>query len=165
MRFYTVHLPGHLPGGEARTENTALGHAVLVREGFNWLAFFFAPFWAVAEGLWLTAVLLIAALAALIVVPTALGLGPLLPVVLGLGYGVLAGLSANDWRRAGLAARGYRLVEVVAAPGLARALMRYAEAAGPGSRPASQALARPVAPAAAGARGTLDLDPSPGFWS
>ena len=51
MRFYTVHLPG----GDDGAEDGTLGRAILVREGFNWLAFFFAPFWALAEGLWLAA--------------------------------------------------------------------------------------------------------------
>ena len=69
MRFYTVHLPGSDVGAGDGT----LGRAVLVREGFNWLAFFFAPFWALAEGLWLAAVPLIAALAAIVVVPAGVG--------------------------------------------------------------------------------------------
>ena len=156
MRFYTVHLPGSDEGAEAGT----LGRAIFVREGFNWLAFFFAPFWALAEGLWLAAAVLIAALAAIVVVPEALGLGPLAPVVLGLGYGVLAGMSANDLRRAGLATRGYRLVEVVAAPSRPQALIRYAEAMTP-------APMQPAAPSAGAARArrTLGLDPDPGFWS
>ena len=156
MRFYTVHLPV----GEG---GAALGHAVLVRDGFNWLAFFFAPFWALAEGLWLAALPLVAALAVLIAVPLALDLGPLLPVVLGLGYGVLAGFSANDLRRAGLAARGWRLVEVVAAPSRAHALMRYAEA---GGGPAPMPRPTPAtAPAAGRAPGTLDWGPGPDVWS
>ena len=156
MRFYTVHIPD----GDEGAEGSALGRAVFVREGFNWLAFFFAPFWALAEGLWLAAVPLIAALAVIIVVPTVLGLGPLLPVVLGLGYAVLAGMSGNDLRRAGLAGRGYRLVEVVAAPSRAQALIRYAEAVTPA--PAQQYT---PAATAARARRTLGLDPDPGFWS
>ena len=158
MRFYTVHLPD----GEAEAGGAALGRAVLVREGFNWLAFFFAPFWAVAEGLWLAAAPLIAALAALIAVPVLLGLGPVWPAALGLGYGVLAGMSANDWRRAGLAARGYRLVEVVAAPDRARAVIRYAEAGGPAPRPPPP-TARPAVPGRP--EGGLGLGPSPGFWT
>ena len=156
MRFYTVHLPG----GDEGAEDGTLGRAVFVREGFNWLAFFFAPFWALAEGLWLAAVPLIAVLAAIIAVPAVLGLEPLLPVVLGLGYGVLAGMSGNDLRRAGLAARGYRLVEVVAAPSRAQAFIRYAEAVTPA--PAQQPAPAAVA---ARARRTLGLDPDPGFWS
>ena len=157
MRFYTVHLPG----GDGDAVGTALGRAVLVREGFDWLAFFFAPFWALAHGLWLAALPLIAAPAAFIAVPLALGLGPLLPAVLGLGYAVLAGLAANDLRRAGLAARGYRLVEVVAAPDCAQALIRYAESViDPAPRPASF----PPPQDAARAPGTRGLDPSPGFW-
>ena len=161
MRFYTVHLPEGDGGGEG----APLGRAVLVREGFNWVGFFFAPFWALAHGLWLAALPLIAALAAIIAVPVLLGLGPLLPAVLGLGYGVLAGMAANDLRRAGLAAQGYRLVEVVAAPGRAQALIRYAEAVAAGSMP--QARPAPFSPprAAAGRTpGTRALDPSPGFW-
>ena len=158
MRFYTVHIPA----GEGGGDEGALGQAVLVREGFNWLAFFFAPFWALAEGLWLAAVPLIVVLGAIVAVPLVLGLGPLLPVVLGLGYAVLAGLSANDLRRAGLAGRGYRLAEVVAAPSRAHALIRYAEAMTfePASRPA-------WASAGAGAPSPFprQLDPNPGFWS
>ena len=156
MRFYTVHLPAN----DAGAEDGALGGAILVREGFNWLAFFFAPFWALAEGLWLAALALIGSLAAIVVVPQVLGLGPLLPVILGLGYGVLAGMAGNDLRRAGLAARGYRLVEVVAAPGRAQALIRYAEAMTPAPAP-------PPAPSSPWARasGMRGLDPHPGFWS
>ena len=156
MRFYTVHLPA----GDEGAEDGALGRAILVREGFNWLAFFFAPFWALAEGLWLAALALIGALAAIVVVPHVLELGPLLPVVLGLGYGVLAGMSGNDLRRAGLATRGYRLAEVVAAPSRAQALIRYAEAMTPAPAPQpAAAQARSRAPASRG------LDPDPGFWS
>jgi len=158
VRFYTVHVPA----GEGGSDGAQLARAVLVREGFNWLAFFFAPFWALAEGLWLAAVPLIAALAAIVAVPEALGLGPVWPAVLGLGYGVLAGMAGNDLRRAALAARGYRLVEVVAARSRAQALIRYAEAAAFAPAPAPRA-----APAAAGARApaALDLGPGPGFWS
>lgn len=148
VRFYTVHLPGE--------DGAALGRAVLVREGFNWTAFFFAPFWALAEGLWLVAVPLIAVLAALIAVPAVLGLGPAWSAVPGLGYGVLAGLSANDWRRAGLASRGYRMVEVIAAPDRAGALIRYAEAA---ERAPDPAPPRPPSPA----RPAAGL--GPGFWT
>ena len=156
MRFYTVHIP--TAGGEGGGDG-ALGRAVLVREGFNWLAFFFAPFWALAEGLWLAALPLIAALAAIVAVPLVLGLGPVLPVVLGLGYAVLAGMSANDLRRAGLAARGYRLAEVVAAPSRAHALIRYAEAMAQASTP------RPAFGAAAPSPWSRSPDPNPGFWS
>ena len=155
MRFYTVHIPAGGSGGD----DGALSRTVLVREGFNWLAFFFAPFWALAEGLWLAAALLIAALGAIIAVPLVLGLGPVPTVVLGLGYAVLAGMSANDLRRAGLAARGYRLAEVVAAPSRAQALIRYAEAMAQASPP------RPAFGAAASSPWSRGPDPNPGFWS
>ena len=155
MRFYTVHIPA----GESGGDDDALGRAVLVHEGFNWLAFFFAPFWALAEGLWLAALALIVALAAIVAVPLVLGLGPVLPVVLGLGYAVLAGMSANDLRRAGLAARGYRLAEVVAAPSRAQALIRYAEAMVQASTP------RTAFGTAAPSPWSRNPDPNPGFWS
>ena len=155
MRFYTVHVPAGGEGGD----DGALARAVLVREGFNWVAFFFAPFWALAEGLWLAALPLIAALAAIVAIPLVLGLGPVLPVVLGLGYAVLAGMSANDLCRAGLAARGYRLAEVVAASSRAQALIRYAEAMAQASTP------RPAFGAAAPSPWSRSPDPNPGFWS
>jgi len=80
-------------------------------------------------------------------------------VVLGLGYAVLAGMSANDLRRAGLAARGYRLAEVVAAPSRAQAFIRYAEAM------AQASMARPAFGAAAPSPWSRNPDPNPGFWS
>ena len=103
---------------------------------------------------------MIVSLAAIVVVPQVLELGPLLSVILGLGYGVLAGMSGNDLRRAGLAARGYRLAEVVAAPSRAQALIRYAEAMTPA--PARQPAA---APSWARAPASRSPDPDPGFWS
>ena len=94
--------------------------------------------------------------------PLVLGLGPVLPVVLGLGYAVLAGMSANDLRRAGLAARGYRLAEVVAAPSRAHALIRYAEAMTQAPMPGRQ---RQPPARAAPSPWSSGLDPNPGFWS
>jgi hypothetical protein len=161
MRYYTVHLPE----GEIGSGDAVLGQAVFVREGFNWLAFFFAPFWAIAEGLWLTSLPLLGGLAVIIVLPTVFGLDPIWPVMLGLGYGVLAGTSGNDWRRAGLDMRGYRLVEVVAAPDRAQAVIRYAEAGGGALAPSAPAAAAAHPPAPGRSEGGLGLGPSPGFWS
>lgn len=162
MRYYTVHLPE----GESGSGDAALGRAIFVREGFNWLAFFFAPFWAIAEGLWLTSLPLLAGFAVIIILPTVVGLDPVWPVVLGLGYGILAGMSGNDWRRVGLDMRGYRLVEVVAAPDRARAVIRYAEVGGCERRhPNAPVTPPPQPPATEQTKGGLGLGPSPGFWS
>ena len=158
MRFYTVHIPARGSSGDGG-DGGALARTVLVREGFNWLAFFFAPFWALAEGLWLAALPLVVVLGAIIAVPLVLDLGPVLPVVLGLGYAVLTGMSGNDLRRAGLAAQGYRLVKVVAAPSRAQALIRYAEAMTQVSTP------RPAYGAAAPSPWSRSPDTNPGFWS
>ena len=93
--------------------------------------------------------------------PQVLGLEPLLPVPFSASAMVCSrACPANDLRRAGLAARGYRLVEVVAAPSGAQAVIRYAEAVTPA--PAQQPAPAAVA---ARARRTLGLDPDPGFWS
>ena len=57
MRVYTYH---ELPGASALTDEP-----VFVREGFNWPAALFTVFWALAHGLWLTALAIVAVFVAL----------------------------------------------------------------------------------------------------
>lgn len=159
MRLYAAFIPAHAP------LNTpgSLSRADLVRTGFNWLAFFFAPFWAIANGLWLTALGVIAAYAAAIVLPQHFGLDPVIQACLVAGIAVFCGFSGSDWRQAGLARQGFALYAVIAARDREHAFMRLCEAVdmeGPESAPSNNASPEaPLQPAA------LDLGPSPGFWS
>ena len=56
MRIYTVHLPA--AAGDTGEDRAAA--AVLVKEGFCWPAFFFAPLWALWHRLWLFFALVLA---------------------------------------------------------------------------------------------------------
>ncbi len=131
MRFYTVHVR---PGRPADDPDL-----VLVREGFSWIAFLFAPVWALWHGLWLP--LLAWAIASVVI-----GLGAEMfsdagQAAVGVAFALLIGLHANDARRWVLARRGFRFTGVVAATDVEAAERRYLDSGAPGlgrhvSRPA-----------------------------
>lgn len=102
MRLYTVHLSGRATSPDR--------DAVLVREGFCWPACLFTVFWALWHRMWLVALMLVLAGAGLSIGLEALGFDPLSQAAVMLGYLVLVGYSANDWRRRALKRSG--LVEV-----------------------------------------------------
>ncbi|MDP7343244.1 MAG: DUF2628 domain-containing protein, partial [Alphaproteobacteria bacterium] len=92
MRYYTVHLPRALSqgvpaeGDRAAGAGQALGGALFVREGFNWLAFLFSIPWAIGHGLWLGALIMAAALAMIVGVPEIFALDWGSRAVLLIGY-------------------------------------------------------------------------------
>ncbi len=106
MKLYTAHTkPGRAP--------------VLVREGFSWGAFVFAPFWLLAHRAWIAGALALCAwVAVLVLVPRGLA-GP---VELLLAWAL--GLTGRDLWRWSLANDGYALVHVVAAADEDAALAR-----------------------------------------
>jgi hypothetical protein len=164
MRLYAVYRPPVARGAGASTEGpldaNVVRDLVLVREGFDWLAFFFAPFHAIGCGAWTAALGALALLVVTLGVPELLGLDLLSRALAVLGGQILCGVSAHDVRRLSLQARGYRLIDVIAGADRAHALIRLAErqTATPPPRPeAPPVLQRPVPP--------LDLGLSPGFWS
>ncbi len=110
MRSYTAHLKPDCP-------------PVVLLEGWSWGAAVFGPFWLLAHRAWLPAVLFGAA-ALLVVVLVPPGLGGLI----GLGFGVLAGLLGRDAVRWSLERRGYRLTHVMAAGDADSALARLLHA-------------------------------------
>ena len=140
MRIYTVQRRPVSAGADP--------DVVLVKEGFCWPAAILPPVWLLWHRQWL-------GLAAYLLGAVVLGLagtlaGPAAETWIGLGYAVLVGASANDWRRWRLARQGYRLEEVVAAGSLAEAetlyfthLAREAPAVPPPAFPPRQA---PLAP-------------------
>ena len=101
MRVYTVHTHPTRP-------------PVLLREGFAWGAFFFAPLWLLARRAWVAGVL---ALCAWVV------LALLAPVAL-LALHWALGIFGQDLRRWSLGRAGYALVHVIAAPDQDSALAR-----------------------------------------
>lgn len=106
MKTYTAHTsPDHPP--------------VLLLEGWSWGAALFGPFWLLAYRAWIPGVLFLAVTVLVQVVAP-----PELAGVLGLGFGVLAGLMGRDALRWSLERRGYELVHVLAARDEESALAR-----------------------------------------
>ena len=110
MRSYTAHLKPDCP-------------PVVLLEGWSWGAAVFGPFWLLLHRTWIPAVLFGAA-ALLVIVLAPPGLGGLI----GLGFGVLAGLLGRDAVRWSLERRGYRLTHVMAARDADGALARLLHA-------------------------------------
>ena len=117
MRIYTVH---DRPGSLAPDRDV-----VLIKEGFCWPAFFLTGLWALWHRLWLTFVLLLAAVAGIEAALYFAGADELTAAASRLAYSLVIGFGANDWRRGGLAQRDYRPLGVVAAASREAALRRY----------------------------------------
>ena len=130
VKLYSVHLRAW--------SNEADRDAVFVREGFSWGAFVFSLAWALWHRLWVAALLIAGALAALALAEEFLGLGLVLAHAASLGLGVWIGFEANDWRREALKRRGYAEAGIVAATSLAEAEHRFFTRH-PGSRVAAAA--------------------------
>ena len=122
MRVYTVH---RRSAGPFREDDVQL-----VREGFCWGAAIFGPFWALYRGLWLTALLLVFALAVMLALVAAMGGEPVSSFGIQFGLFLLAGLFGNDLRRWTLTRRGYDFESVVASDSLPRAERRYFNSVG-----------------------------------
>ncbi len=103
LRLYSVHLGR----GDAPED------AVLVKEGFCWPALLFGPVWAFYRRLWLWGLAWIAAALVLGMAAEALPSAAAYVSFAGLALAVLFAAEANDLRRAYLARRGWREVEVV----------------------------------------------------
>lgn len=117
MRIYTVHIN---PERKNPYENP-----VFVEESFNWAAFIFRPFWALAHKLWLAA----AVLFVLMIGGEVLVAQGILPVhiysILNLGIMLYVGFQANDWRRAKLRSQGYIVCDIVTGSDLVGAEQRF----------------------------------------
>ena len=121
LRLYSIHLPAPYTARGAEPE--------ALREGFCLAAFLLTVLWALANRLWLRAGVLAAVLGGLLAAITLAGLnGPGLAVIT-LAVMAWVGMEANDWRRAGLAKRGWREVGVIAAENQDAALRRYGDLA------------------------------------
>ena len=107
MALYSVHLKG--------SGLQSIAGAAFVRQAFSWKAFFFGPLWLAWYRLW--TILLLWAGAYLILLaasPAVLWESSVFYIALALQF--LLGLEANRLLEAKLAAQGYHLVEIIAAP-------------------------------------------------
>lgn len=119
MKLYTVHVRPNVAAAQEKP--------IFLREGFNWMAFFFTGFWALYHRLWWQTI----AIVAFNIVVISLGENRVLAMestnVIQLGLHVLVGYFANDWVRARLQRRGYVMSDITAADSLLRAEQRYFE--------------------------------------
>ncbi len=168
MRIYTVHERPVVPGEDR--------DAVLVKEGFSWLAFLVAPLWALHYRQWLGLLAYAVAVTLLGLAAEGAALGEASAATLALGFAILVGASANDWRRRTLARQGYGLAGVVAAPDLEAAEERWflglefaagapRRAIAPAPPPSAPATARPTtarpAPSGPAPSGPAPSGPAP----
>ena len=110
MKSYTAHTKPDRP-------------PVVLLEGWSWGAAVFGPFWLLLHRAWVPAVLFgAAALLVMVLVP------PGLAGLIGLGFGVLAGLLGRDAVRWSLERHGYLLTHVMAARDADGALARLLHA-------------------------------------
>lgn len=117
MRVYTLHYPS---GADALREEP-----ILIKEGFNWVAAIFTGLWALWKGLWLVALVILVVSGGLQVALELVGADQTVHITAGLGLSVIVGFCANDWRRAKLRRRGFRLQGVVAAGDMDSARRRW----------------------------------------
>jgi hypothetical protein len=116
MASYVVMEPPGRAGG---------GEAILVHDGFSWLAFFFSPLWLLWHRLWIEALLAFIVLGLLSALSEMAGVGlagPLLTLLVSL----FIGLEGQGLRLAALRRRGWRDIGVVEAQGLADGEIRHA---------------------------------------
>jgi hypothetical protein len=107
MALYSVHIQGDGP--------QSIAEAAFVRQAFSWKAFFLGPLWLLRHRLWGGFAVWAAACSILIAASlTVVSASACLFIALALQ--ILLGLEANRLREAKLAAQGYRLVEIIAAP-------------------------------------------------
>jgi len=136
MRAYTVQcrLPSEPP--------------VVLVERFSWRALIFGPLWLLWNGLWLSAIALLALMVGLQVAVEGLQLGQAAETAAGIVLAIWFGCTARDWRRWRLAARGHVLVDTVIAASKAEAEWRYAHRAEEARqcRPTPQPVAEPADP-------------------
>ena len=125
MRIYTIHMP---PPFTQRGRE-----AVVIREGFNWFAFLLSGLWAFGHRMWLVGIAIFVVTVALALGIDALGLGEIAEAVVTLAVSFYVGASANDWRRAHLARKGWQEVAVIAAADGDGALRRYLDFAALGT--------------------------------
>ncbi|MGB1547238.1 MAG: DUF2628 domain-containing protein [Alphaproteobacteria bacterium] len=118
MAIYTVHRFD--PVGEGNEADT-----VFVKEAFAWPAFFFTGFWAFWNRMWFAGIALIVVELALDAGLATLGVDAIARAILLVGYLVIVGFFANDWRRYSLQSRGYEFQGVVSGETREAAARRY----------------------------------------
>ena len=121
MTIYAVHVPEEASPGSAED----LDRAVLVKDGFHWLALVFPLLWLLFNRCWLASLFFVVVALAIALGGPAIGLGEgavaLLEILLALGIAFHAG----DIKSRALERRGLPLAGIVAADGRDEAERRF----------------------------------------
>lgn len=125
MRVYTLHYPA--------TADVLQDDPVVIKEGFNWPAAFLTFLWALWNGMWLAALLVFLAGAAMGVAFDLAGASDPVRFAAGVGLSLIVGFCGNDWRRAKLRRRGYRFQGLIAADNADAARRRWFSLHPPGA--------------------------------
>lgn len=118
LHIYTVHIK---PG--AKQDDLPL----FIREGFNVWAFALAFFWTLYHRLWLVSAIAVAYNVGVMWLLNHEIISEGTQFALLFGQQLVMGFHANDWRRTGLAKRGYITTGIVTGESLLRAEQRYFE--------------------------------------
>jgi hypothetical protein len=111
MAAYTLHLDQNARPGEG----AALERAVVLRDGFSWWALMFQPLWFLWHRLWLAALVVIAAIAALAVTCSLLNVTAGATLTAQFALALFFAHEANAIRALTLARRGRPAVDTVIA--------------------------------------------------
>lgn len=110
MTVYIVHLPE----GSARGSRQGLDRAILVKDGFHWLAFLFPLLWPLFNRLWLVFLAVFAIMVGLGIGGRALSAPGWAIGAIEFMLALLLGVAAGDLKSWGLGRRGIPAVDVVA---------------------------------------------------
>lgn len=144
----------------SRSENPADIDARVIGDRFAWLGFFLGGLWLLWHRAWFAGALVLIADIAIALATAATG-QYLLGTAIDIGLALFVGLEANQWRVAALRAKGYRMVDVIAAddPGTAFAIYATRQAGTPAGRatppPLPGATSRRANPGASGMIGLV----------
>ena len=117
-RLYTVHL----------LDDVSDDGLVLVKDGFNWPAFFVAVPWALFHRMWRVAAAFAALHILIGVLMAVMGFNEMQQGIVSLIVAVAIGFSADELRRWALNRRGYSFLDVVVEENFDRATQRFLDA-------------------------------------
>lgn len=117
--IYTVYVKDSAPAPAETAE--------FVREGFNWYAFIFGPFWAAYHRAWALFVLLLALNIGLSILETGAIISPPHVMIVQLFFQIMLGFEANDFLGDLFKKRGYALADIVCGDTPLRAQLRFLE--------------------------------------
>ena len=117
LHVYTVHIN---PSTQKPYEN-----AKFIEDGFNIKAFIFSAAWALYFRLWWVALAIIIGNAIIFQLGDGGTLSELGKTVMQLGFNLIIGFEANDWRRRKLARQGYIMTDIITGDSLVRAEQRF----------------------------------------